>query len=149
MTAWEVLASFAAVHDDDGDAAEAYLKAIGVRPSAAEQLHPVIEWAIAHQRRRDVRTVERAAFGSRRRTLGNVVDSVGERKRLLDASFALGDGRFVRWGEATIADHEARVAFLEAHVAGVRTTIDRHLEAVALLHAHGVTCLDELTEAAA
>jgi hypothetical protein len=49
----------------------------------------------------------------------------------------------VAWGELTVDDHEARIAFLRQRIAGHQATIDRHQEAVAVLRESGCKTLDE------
>lgn len=148
MTGWELLRAVAREDDrSDSEAAVEFLRRAGVRAvGSVELLMPLIEDGVAHERRNATREVERSALhsGSARRVIGDVIDSVNDRKRLLDASFALGDGRIVRWGEATIADHQARIELLARMRAGLTETMGQHEQAIALIESHGVTCLDEI-----
>lgn len=64
--------------------------------------------------------------------------------RFLELSFALGDGERVTWGEATIEQHERRIAMLKKQVKGTVRTIRRHEEAVRRLREAGAMCLAEL-----
>ena len=101
-------------------------------------LLPLVEDYLAHLNRAEVRASEQRAFSQRE----------GEPTRLavaelVDKYFATGDG-WVRWGEATVEDHQARIAFLKKMRTGIDATIERHEEAIKKIIEAGVTCLDEL-----
>jgi hypothetical protein len=69
--------------------------------------------------------------------------AVAARRALLrDTVYVPEKGR-VAWGELTVDDHEARIAFLRQRIAGHQATIDRHQEAVAVLRESGCKTLDE------
>lgn len=61
---------------------------------------------------------------------GTPVDPTAARKHWLTEGFMLGDGRRVTWGEATVADHEQRVAMLRDIRDGLSVTINRHAWAI-------------------
>lgn len=63
--------------------------------------------------------------------------------------FSVGDGREVTWGDATVEDHEARIAFLELQARGLMDTVERHRASIALITAAGATCLKEAYASAA
>lgn len=65
-------------------------------------------------------------------------------EELLGSDFALGDGRRVTWAEATVADHEQRVAMLETSAVGTLETAARHRAAIEMLRRHGVKTLAEV-----
>jgi hypothetical protein len=67
---------------------------------------------------------------------------------LLGASFALGDGRTVTWGEATLDDHEQRIELLFGNVSGNLATIAVHERAAELLRSAGASCLNDMKVAA-
>jgi hypothetical protein len=70
--------------------------------------------------------------------------------RLASERFTLADGTVVDWLKATIEDHLARISYLRSIQArynqGVDDTVRRHEEAVALIEAAGVSCLDEIDD---
>lgn len=68
---------------------------------------------------------------------------------LLATSFALGDGRMVTWGEATIDDHTARLRVLGGNVLGNLETMALHEQAIDLLRDRHVARLAEITTAQA
>lgn len=74
---------------------------------------------------------------------------VGARLALLDRSFAVGDGRFVSWGEATVEDHRLRVEMLGKLRSGLDRTIAEHVDAIAVIEAAGVACLAQIEAVAA
>ena len=63
---------------------------------------------------------------------------------LLTSTVAMPDGTRVPWGEATIAQHEARIDMLAKHAASELETATRHKAAVEAIRAAGVSCLNEL-----
>ena len=66
---------------------------------------------------------------------------------LLAMSFAVDQtGRTATWGDATVADHEARIAMLESNAAGNMEAAARHAVAVSELRAAGAPCLSQLIE---
>jgi hypothetical protein len=70
--------------------------------------------------------------------------------QLLDKQFALDQrGTMVHWGEATVAQHQARIGMLERHVAGTLTTITRHRQAITLIEQEGAHCLNEVLQTTA
>lgn len=64
---------------------------------------------------------------------------------LLAQTFTLPNGRTVRWGEATAAEHEARASQLEKHASGVIQTAALHRRALSDIQASGGKSLNELT----
>lgn len=83
-----------------------------------------------------------ALFNSRPSSSTNA--PLGKFGALLTSPFAVGNGRRVSWGEATVADHLERIAFLEHMRKGITQTIDRHRVAIEQIEAAGVSCLAEL-----
>lgn len=66
------------------------------------------------------------------------------RRGLAPSQFALGDGRRVTWGEATVSEHETRAEMLTGQAAGVAETAARHVAAVKMIREGGVSCLADL-----
>ena len=133
-------------HDDHGKAAVAALDDLGrLSLRSRTLLLPILTEAVLMLRRGEARTVERAVNVS---CVFEGATTLDTRRRLLDASFALGDGRRVAWAEATVADHRERIEYLTAHITGLRLTIGQHEGAIALIEAHHVTCLAEVEAAA-
>lgn len=67
---------------------------------------------------------------------------------LLAATFAVGDGRTVTWGQATIRDHMIRIGMLRGQMTGTGDAIARHEAAMSMITASGAACLNELQVAA-
>jgi hypothetical protein len=67
-------------------------------------------------------------------------------KRLLKSAFALGDGTSVQWGEATKAQHEARLELLMKNVEGNLDTANRHRAAIEMLIDTQKKTLNEVAE---
>jgi hypothetical protein len=65
-------------------------------------------------------------------------------KDLLPQEFSYARGQKITWGEATIAQHEMRVAMLIKHREGVDDTISRHRLAIEALHDSGKRKLNSL-----
>ena len=62
---------------------------------------------------------------------------------LLAATVAMPDGSRVPWGEATIEQHETRIAMLSKHASGELETAARHRAAVSAIEAAGASCLND------
>lgn len=108
-------------------------------------LTPLVARVVAQHRRARTRHLERIAFNPQMTADPDAEhDRMSARKQLIAESFPLGDGRFVTWGDATIADHEQRIDLLTANQLGLAATIARHRDAIALITAHKVTCLADL-----
>lgn len=85
--------------------------------------------------------------------VGKMLDEVAEMtrlevtKELMETLFALGDGTRVTWGEATITQHEQRLAMLTGNIEGLADTAARHRRAIEMIQEAGVTSLRELSNA--
>lgn len=99
---------------------------------------------IKHAQRWQVLVTEKESFSSLHEAASVPAPAVGMAS-LFRSRFSLGDGAgtMIEWGKATVADHTARIAMLEAMVAGVQATITRHRKAIAIIEAAGATCLEE------
>lgn len=143
LSPWESLRVLALAEPEQSpaDVASAFLAS-----HPPEDAAPIIEAEVNRIRRSVTRTIESRVFGqgSTRRTFGEIIDDLALRKELLSESFVLPDGRFVRWGAATIEDHQARIGMLLHHIAGVELTVERHRAATNEILTQGVTCLDEI-----
>lgn len=85
-------------------------------------------------------------FREMERIMGNFRDAVRLEltAELLGAEFALGDGRSVTWGAATVAEHTQRIDLLMGNVRGNLETANRHRSAVAMIAEHGVSTLNDV-----
>lgn len=120
------------------------------RKALAELVFPAVKETALIVRRQVTARVERQAFNPNVRDpqsgLAEPADPVGDRRRLLSERFALGDGRWVTWTDATVDDHRQRIGYLLAKQSGLQRTIDRHAEAIAQIEAAGATCLGDIQE---
>lgn len=62
---------------------------------------------------------------------------------LLSLTVAMPDGSRVPWGEATVAQHEARIAMLSRHANGELETAARHRAAISAIESAGALCLND------
>lgn len=62
---------------------------------------------------------------------------------LLEAQFAMNDGRLVTWGEATREEHQERLKMFTANAVANLEGGARHKQALSTLDATGATCLNE------
>lgn len=147
LTGRSLLAVYIDQHEDNYKAAGALLDDLKVTGRARDALFAIVVEAVLIQRRHQTRRVERRAF-TRRPELG-AHDQVLARKELAAESFALGDGRRVRWLEATVDDHQERIEMLRKKADGLRHSIRFHEVAIAQIQKAGVRCLAELKEWAA
>lgn len=67
-------------------------------------------------------------------------------QELLGSLFALGDGRRVTWGAATVGEHQQRIQLLLGNAAGNVEAAARHQAAITLIERAGVSCLGEVAE---
>ena len=114
---------------------------------SSDDIVMIIEWAIKHIKRDNFELpIESDVFGALgRASINRSIDPVVF-AGLLQSHFRLGDqaGTIVTWGMATVPQHEQRIARLQVHVRGIEETIDRHMVAIQLIEAEGVTCLNEV-----
>lgn len=138
--------------------------AAGLLPGlTVEDLLPLLVRAVADAQRAVVRSVEVAAFERFRRDhpvpdklpevafppKSFIPRSVEELRPLLNMPIALGDGRRVLVGRATVEELLQRRAMIMAHVAGEMEEVRRIDELVAVLKETGAPCLVELLGEAA
>lgn len=69
------------------------------------------------------------------------------RSALAGRSFALPDGRMVRWDEATEGEHLLRAGWQRRLAGGLVADAERHEAAAEMIRAAGVRCLAELDQA--
>jgi hypothetical protein len=67
-------------------------------------------------------------------------------RELLNSEFALGDGRRVTWGEATIEEHEQRAALLRNNSVANIEAEARHRQAIDMILKARVRCLSEIDD---
>lgn len=106
---------------------------------------------IALVQRSMVRDTEKSTFASAFRNGGGAdVPEVDMSifKRLFEKAFSLGDGTVVSWGDATLEQHQMRIAMLVKQREGLDDTIERHRRAVQIITQAGVTRLNEIKLAA-
>ena len=141
----QLFTTYAEQTDDVVQIASAICTQLRLTPMQRSILWGIILDACRNMERSRVRRVEQVASPQR---AGRQVDPTAERAQLMEQTFSLGDGRRVLWGEATIADHEARIDFLSKKRDGLDDTIQRHRGVVEQLRATGASCLNELLERA-
>jgi hypothetical protein len=127
------------VEDDPAQTAERIVNALRLSSLQADILGTLIGDYCQQYERGRVRNVEAQATRS-----GKRVDPTGERRQLLDESFAVGDGRRVKWGEATVADHRARIEMLTKLRDGIDATLVRHMDAISQLEQAHARCLNDI-----
>lgn len=135
------------VDESPATAASKILVDLGVHGDAFDCLYPVVANAVRMLNRASTRTVERIASGIIR-TTDNDADEIATRHEarleLMSKGFATRTWGWVRWGEATVAQHEERIAMLARIRGGIDDTIDLHAEAIAEITAAGAACLNEV-----
>ena len=87
-------------------------------------------------------------------SVADLVEETAQRTRLeltselLNSVFALGTGKRVTWADATVDDHKQRMSMLNKNSEATVTAAARHLLAVQMIEAAGVTSLGQLDKAA-
>lgn len=69
-------------------------------------------------------------------------------EELLASTFALGDGRQVTWGEATVEDHKTRIKLLETNAVKNLETAAKHQAAINMLEEAAASTLSDFMVAA-
>jgi hypothetical protein len=150
--------SFAEIHstcvvvDDPSATALAIVKVLRLSASQREALFSLVLDECERWERSRVRAVERVALppgvaqGSSR--MGVPADRV-EYKRLMRETFPLPKGVRVEWGLATVEQHRAKIEMMDRFIAGNVAKRQRHVDAIEMIVAAGVSCLDEIAEVAA
>lgn len=111
-----------------------------------EYVRPLVELRAKNFVRSRVRGNEKKAFGTYEGAgNGNARMTKDEAVReLVENGFALPDGRWVSWGDATIKDHKDRAGWMRKQSEGLLETAYRHDAAVALLKKLKATCLRDV-----
>lgn len=115
-----------------------------------EELVRLVAEEIDHIRRMKARVAEAEAFRSFRPSIkpGRVERkqhiNAGAFRAVIGSTFKVGNGVEVSWGQATIEQHEQRVAMLERMRNGLDDTIRNHKATIAAMRDAGVNCLDDL-----
>jgi hypothetical protein len=145
--------------DDTGQLVAAFFDQIGLPAKWRPWLAPFVRNSAREILRNAVRKTEKSAPlpgtpGTSSTTTTTTTkkrhkkaDPQAERRKALGEHFFNG-AKWVTWGTATIDDHEGCVAFLTKQRDGVDGTIQRHLDAIAMLRSAGAACLDDLEPAA-
>lgn len=110
-----------------------------------ESVIPIAEGIARDVMRRNARTIEDDAFAISGEH--DDLEAAISRDDLLATRFALPDGRWVLWSEATAEDHLARAAMQDGLARSCSVDAERHRQAAALIEQRGVTCLAEISEA--
>lgn len=131
-------------HMSDHDAAMNALKILKVTEPALSMLSPLVIRDVQIFRRSATHATEAEVPMPEPASKDASKTSPLLRAELLAETFALGDGRRVRWGEATEEDHAARIEFLTRQIRGTQQTIGRHASAIDLLREHEAKCLDQI-----
>ncbi len=126
--------------DDPADTAAAVMKAPGVVKEWRTLFFPLVRDECRRRAREVARQIEQTPAGTEEKTTPSPAAS---RLGLLETSFYTGS-LYVTWGEATIADHEDRIAFQQAFVVGLGRDMALHRQAIADCRAGGVERLDDL-----
>jgi len=127
-------------------AASKILADLGVHGDAVDCLHPVVANAVRMLNRASTRFVERVASGIIRNADDDdeTTTRYEARLELMGKGFATRSWGWVRWGEATVEQHEERIAMLARIRGGIDDTIDLHAEAIAEITSAGAACLNEV-----
>lgn len=134
-------------YDSHTDTAKAVLAELEVNGRAKTLLVGVVANYVRILRRNSVRTIEYAIDHGRPLPSGDAGDEdtpIATVHDLVGECFSLGDGRWVLWGVATVADHLLRVQHLTSLRNGVDATISRHCDAIERINAARATCLNDL-----
>ncbi len=135
---------------DPDETASAVFDALGCPQKWRDMFGPLVRNECRRSIRSDVRAHENSPSDhgtsdtQERRVAGGI-----NRAEYLADRFCIGRGKHVVWGEATVQDHRDRIAFLASLRNGIDNTIARHAEAIDIIEAAGVSCLNDVLAVAA
>ncbi len=127
------------VPGDHHATAGAVSRVLGLTPEQFDLVGYLLVSESSRLSRQATKNIEKIAFAGPTPEARNAA-----REAMCRDTFVVGDGRTVRWGEATVDDHRKRIALLESLRSGIARTISFHEEAIAAITQAGVTCLDEV-----
>jgi hypothetical protein len=133
--------------NSDGDPME--LAGMFYETAEKTTLIQLLAGEIQNIQREMVKELERAAFSEElfRRFPEGVAFKMPEPSerfaKLMENKFAMGDGRVVAWGKATIKEHQMRIEMLKKQRDGIDETIRFHEKAIEIIESANATCLDE------
>ncbi len=127
--------------DDPEAATSLLLESAGITGEGADLVRPLVRQEVVNRRRARTRHLERTSMIGLRVVSESVVT---QRAKLANEFFVLADGRLVSWAQATVADHEERIAMQLRLIGGIEETIVRHREAIDVISEAGVSCLAEV-----
>jgi hypothetical protein len=112
-------------------------------------LAEIVRQKVAAVRRKRDSMIAHTVAPSEVRAVRVAEGTARERLERLGATMFPGvDGRLVAWEDATIEDHQARIATLNAHIAGLEHTREQHEAAIAAIRgSSGASCIREIMEA--
>jgi len=117
-------------------------------PTRGEWLEELLVDAVDQSQRLRVHRVEQEAvaelFTRRSTTPVRAIATEQTFASLVRRAFALGDGRRIEWGAATIDEHRERIMYLMKQRYGLDKTIEAHQQAIRTIESAGVSCLDDL-----
>ncbi len=129
---------------DSEACAKTFLDEHQIPAKAAEMLRPLLVAEANAVRTASARAASRRIFvpEQARATINPL-----EMKRALAAeSFALGDGTWVSYLQATAEQHEARADMLRRQLDGIERSALVHERCASVIRVHGVTCLAEVPD---
>lgn len=115
------------------------------------QLLALLAEEVAHCQRHRARAVEVAAFERQFSGEGGRVELTfgNEFKKVLESPVRLGNGEDgLTFGALTIEQHRQRVQMLTKLRSGLDATISRHETAITMIEQAGVSCLNDIRDAA-
>ena len=138
---------------DPDETCKAVMDATGIAKKHRDLFWPLLRDECRRLARTAVRDAERGDINDSHPDPGHTpgdthsaLAGVGVRADFLNKRIYTGNGNYVLWGEATVEDHQSRVAYLASLRNGIDDTIQLHVEAMELIEAAGVTCLNDLHE---
>jgi len=107
----------------------------------AQVARPAVLRAAEIEHRNHTRLLERKVFAPTPDKSAEYRAEIGQ--RLAQATFKV-NGQDIRWEEATLSQHKARVLWLEAQIMGAQQTRRQHIFAVELLEEYGAERLSDI-----
>lgn len=102
---------------------------------------------IEDYQRGEIREIERKVFLKNRFDSRPItIEKDDNFRKLLDSKIKIGDGNSVKWGNATLQEHQERINYLKKMRDGIDETITFHEKAIEIISSNKVKCLNDIPE---
>lgn len=105
---------------------------------------PAVRSLVHKLQRRRARDIEELSFGLMALSDGELGPAIASRICVRHVKFRPGDGTEVSWDDATVEQHQLRIAWQRTLISSVEVDVSRHQAAIALCLRYGVDRLSDI-----